>query len=242
MLDSGFGPTVPELSPLGVISEVVDSGSKDAVGLADSGGGNEPELVWPDVGDVVLAGRDSGDAEDKPLVSEGGATLTLDTENAGESLATSLDGGEGVNDNCEDGTPDGDRDDCSEPVDDVEGGLAVSLGWDDVLGRDEPLTSMDEAADSLDRSSEDGDGSSDGCDGAAELGWDGWDEVVLDGTTKLEPIVLPDDWALNDDGLLSPLDAWLDCSEDWREPGDDEPVDGGLESSLDSGEPLGWDD
>ena len=65
---------------------------------------------------------------------------------------------------------------------------------------------------------------------------------MLDGPTELDPIVLTDDWALNADGSLSPLDAWLDSSDDWCEPGDDEPVDGRLESSLDSGEPLGWDD
>ena len=51
-----------------------------------------------------------------------------------------------------------------------------------------------------------------------------------------------DDLVLNDDGRLSPLDAWLDGCEDRGEPGDDDAAEGGLEVSLDWEDPLGWDD
>ena len=126
---------VPELSALRVVSDGLDTGSSDAVGLAEAGSGGESELVWPDVGEVVLlAGMNSGDADDKALVSECGASLRPEIEKAGDSLESWIDGAEGVNDTCDDGIPDGDRGDCSEPVDDVEGGLVVSLCRDKVLG------------------------------------------------------------------------------------------------------------
>ena len=51
-----------------------------------------------------------------------------------------------------------------------------------------------------------------------------------------------DDLVLSDDGWLATLDAWLDSCEDRGEPGDDDAAEGGLDASLDSEDPLGWDD
>ena len=121
----GGGGTVPELSPLaplGVVSESVDDGAAEGVGLADPADGAEPgdadgsvdgtsveetstsELGWPDVGDVaLLGGNDSGDvlgALDSPaLVGDGCELATGLVESPGlpdgcdPDVGLSLDGG-----------------------------------------------------------------------------------------------------------------------------------------------------
>ena len=118
----GIVTELPSLTPLGVVSEVVDDGPAEGVGLVEPADGVEPEeadgkvdgtsveetstseLGWPDVGDVVLlGGKDSGDAlgalEPPSLVGDGCELATGLVESPGlpdcgdPDVGLSLDGG-----------------------------------------------------------------------------------------------------------------------------------------------------
>jgi hypothetical protein len=115
-------------------------------------------------------------------------------------------------------------------------------GWLDTLPElplDSVLTDADESAFEL--SSLDG-ALELGTEDASELSPDGCDDRWLDGWVELEPIRLPDDCGLTDEGLLSLLDTRLDVPDDNNEAGFDDRADCGLEVSLDCDGALGSDD
>ena len=213
----GGGGTVtelPSLTPLGVVSEVVDDGPAEGAGLVEPADGVEPgesdgnvdgtsvdevstsELGWPDVGDaVLLAAGDSGD----PLGSLDSPALVGD----GCELATGLVESPGLPD-C------GDADVGLS----LDGGSALTESGDSELGG----TSLDPAEGALLAVVEDCPDSLAALEGPGELAGD---VLALAWLSLLAPLGDAEDTSLVTDGGTEPEPS-LDGS---AELAADEPVE-----------------